>query len=108
MQYILIGFSHDESFRVFVFEGIADDHTRTRFAVRADLALIGSYGIRVQELPMLCRRFLEEREEGRPGRALTFGEDEMRLYASNCAAEREAAQRRKPPRRPCFSVSTPR
>jgi hypothetical protein len=108
MQFILIGFSHDSGFRVFSFDGIGEDRTRTRFAVRTDLALIRNYGIQVQELPMLCRKLLERREETKRERVVTFTEEEMRVHAANCAAEREAAQRRRPPRRPGFGVSTPR
>ena len=63
MQFVLVGFSSDLGFRVFSFEGIAEDRTRTRFAVRTDLALIRNYGIRVQELPILCRGLLERRDE---------------------------------------------
>ncbi len=108
MQFILIGFNHDAGFRVFSFDGIADDHTRSRFVVRTELALIRNYGIQVQELPILCRRLLEQRGEGQRERIVTFTEDEMRIHAANCTAEREAAQRRRPTRRPGFGVSTPR
>jgi hypothetical protein len=63
--------------------------------VRTDLDLIRKYGIRVQELPLLCRGFLERRDEAEQGRAWIFSEEEMRAYASNCAAERDAAQMKK-------------
>jgi hypothetical protein len=100
MQFVLVGFSHDLGFRVFSFEGIAADRTRTRFAVRTDLALIRDYGIRVQELPILCRGLLERRDETQRERTLTFTAEEMRLHAVNCAAQRDAAQRKKASRRP--------
>ena len=64
MQFNLIGFSQDAGFRVFAFEGTAAGRVRTEYTVRADLALIRKYGIRVQELPLLCRRFLERAGEG--------------------------------------------
>ncbi len=99
MQFVLVGFSHDLGFRVFSFEGIAPDRTRTRFAVRTDLALIRDYGIRVQELPILCRGLLERRDESRRERTLTFSAEEMRLHAVNCAAQKDAAQRKKAARR---------
>jgi hypothetical protein len=100
MQFVLVGFSSDLGFRVFSFEGIAEDRTRTRFAVRTDLALIRNYGIRVQELPILCRGLLERRDETQPGRTLTFTAEEMRLHEVNCAAQKDAAQRKKASRRP--------
>ncbi len=100
MHFILLGFNHELGVRVFWFDGIAEDKTRSRFAVRTDLALVHNYGIRIQELPMLCRKLLERRPAGERSHMLTFTEEEMRLHAAQRAAEREAAQRKRPPRRP--------
>jgi hypothetical protein len=105
MQFILTGFTQDREFRVFAFEGIAADRVRTPFTVKADLALSRTYGIRLQELPLMCRGILEQREEGpeegAAENALTFTEEAMRLHASNCIAARAlAAQKKKAPRRP--------
>jgi hypothetical protein len=107
MQFILTGFTQDIGFRVFAFEGISDDRSRTAFIVRTDLALIRKYGIRVQELPLLCRGLLERREESEKERTLTFTEEGMRLHADHAAAERDAAKRRKPARRPPPSPTSP-
>src|SRR5229473_1807219 len=95
MQFVLTGFTPGTGLRVFEFEGIGADRTRTEFTVRTDLSLIRRYGIRVQELPLLCRGLLERHDETEQERAWIFTEDEMRLYASNCAAERDAAQKKK-------------
>jgi hypothetical protein len=105
MQFILTGFTQDREFRVFAFEGINADRVRTPFTVRADLALSRTYGIRLQELPLMCRAILEGREKGPEDEdaqnALTFTEEAMRLHASNCSAARAlAAQKKKAPRRP--------
>jgi hypothetical protein len=101
MQFILTGFTQDSGFRVFAFEGIAADRVRVPFTVRADLALSRTYGIRLQELPLMCRGVLESREEGEQESTLTFTEEAMRLHASNCIAARAlAAQKRKSTRRP--------
>jgi hypothetical protein len=102
MQFILTGFTQDREFRVFAFEGIAADRVRTPFTVRADLALSRTYGIRLQELPLMCRGILEHREEGvEQQNAMIFTEEAMRLHASNCVAARLlAAQKKKAPRRP--------
>jgi hypothetical protein len=110
MQFILTGFTQDREFRVFAFEGIAADRVRTPFTVRADLALSRIYGIRLQELPLMCRGILERREEspeeGDPLNALTFTEEAMRLHASNCIAARAlAAQKKKAPRRPASEAN---
>jgi len=95
MNFLLTGFSSDLGSRVFEFEGVAADKSRTGFSVRADLALIKDFGIRVQELPLLCRRLLEDHNEAAQERVLTFTREHMRLHAELCAAEREAVQRRR-------------
>lgn len=99
MQYILTGFTHDLGFRVFAFERIGEDRVRTAFIVRADLALARKYGIRTQELPLLCRSVLEQREGSDTERTFTYTEAAMSTRANLCAIE-AAAQKRKPPRRP--------
>ena len=105
MQFSLLGFSEDTGFRVFAFEGTAADQTRTAYTVRADLALTRKHGIRVQELPLLCRGLLERAGEGEQKGMATFTEEEMRLYSHNCTEARDAAiQKRKSLRRP---VTTP-
>jgi hypothetical protein len=101
MPFILTGFRQDMGFRVFAFERRESDQSRMEFTVRADLGLIRHYQILVQELPLLCRGFLEGREAGAEARALTYSEDEMRACSlSRTAARNEAARKRKPPRRP--------
>lgn len=99
MQYILTGFTHDLGFRVFAFECIGEDRVRIAFSVRADLALARKYGIRTQELPLLCRSILEQRDGSDTDRIFTYTEAAMSLRADLCAVE-AAAQKRKPPRRP--------
>jgi hypothetical protein len=101
MQFIITGFTQDREFRVFAFQGISPNRVRMEFTVRADLALSRRYGIRQQELPLMCRAVLEGREEGDQENAMTFGEEAMRLHATNCiAAKALAAQKKKTPRRP--------
>ena len=101
MQFILRGFTQERGFRVFAFEGITPNRVRIEFTVRADLALSRRYGIRQQELPLMCRAVLEGREENDPQNAMTFSEEAMRLHESNCIAARAlAAQKKKTFRRP--------
>src|SRR5438105_15771309 len=94
MQFTLTGFSEDTGFRVFAFQGIAKDRTKSAFTVKTDLALLRRYGIRVQELPLLCRGLLDRRVEGDPEHTFTFTEEEMRVYSNDCAAARDAAAKR--------------
>jgi hypothetical protein len=108
MQNTLLGFTHDEGFRVFSFERRGDDNIRTRCDVRADLALTRTFGIRVQELPLLCRGLLDSHVEAGGVRSLTFGESDMRARADERDAARElATKKRRPWRRPAVEgVST--
>jgi hypothetical protein len=100
LQFVLTGFTHDKEFRVFTFEGISADRMRAVFTVRADLNLSRRYGIRFQELPLICRALLEGMGEGELQHTFTFTEDAMRLRASNVAAtQASAALNRKPPRK---------
>jgi hypothetical protein len=95
MRYVLTGFTHDLGFRVFAFDGVGEDRVRSAYRVRTDLALIRRYGIRVQELPLLCRGILERRMEGEEEHAFTYTEADMRLYADVCAARDAEAKKKK-------------
>ena len=59
MTFLLTGFKHESSMRVYSFDRVEADRTRTQFTVGADLSLIRKYNIRVQDLPLLCRSVLE-------------------------------------------------
>jgi len=109
MQFVLTGFRQDAGTRVFAFEGIATDRTRSNFSVSADLELSRRHGIRMQELPLLCLRFLEKQDEAEPQRHVAFAEADMRLHKDNCEAERDAAKKKRgPPRAPVTAgVRTP-
>ena len=100
MNFILTGFTEETGFRVFAFQGVGLNGTRLEYTVKANLGLSRTYGIRLQELPLLCRGMLERLPDGAEGCAVTFTEEGMRLHADTRAAEREAARQRKPPRRP--------
>lgn len=107
MQFILTGFTQDREFRVFAFEGIAADRVRSQFTVRADLSLSRRYGIRLQELPLMCREVLERREEGDQEHAMTFGEEAMHLHETNRIAARAlAAEKKKSYRKPVTEAAT--
>jgi hypothetical protein len=86
MRFILTGFTQESGVRVFAFERIAEDQTRMKYSVRADLALSRKYDIRTQELPLLCRDLLERRGTEDGTHALTFTEQDMSLRAKESAA----------------------
>jgi len=108
-QFVSTGFTQETGSRVFAYEVISADHARTKFTVRADLALSRRFGIQLQELPLMCMGILERRvmenntltTEEEPGnRALTFTEDAMRRYWDEFTAARTAsALKRSGPRR---------
>lgn len=100
MQFILVGFKQDTGSRVFTFELTGADKVRTEFMIRADLALAQKHGIRLQDLPLLCRGLLERGGEEEKNRPTVFTEDEMRVHARHCAEVREAAVQKKAARRP--------
>jgi len=101
MQFVLTGFTHDLGTRVFAFDRVGEDRVRTQCTVRADLAVARRYGIRIQDLPLLCRGLLDRSDEAGETRALTFTEDQMRTSANERAAARDAAvKKRKTPHRP--------
>ena len=99
-QFTLKGFTQVLGRRVFEFEGVTADRTRSLFTVSADLALSRRYAIRLQELPLLCRSFLERCYEGEEQQEFAYTEEEMRLYADGVTAREEAAKLRRSPRRP--------
>lgn len=108
-NFCLKGFIQEGGFRVFAFEAIANDQVKTAFTIKADLSLLQKYAIRLQELPLLCRRLLERDHSGeqKPVGTMIFTEDEMRLHARSCSEARTAAlQKRKTPRKPMPSTST--
>jgi hypothetical protein len=113
MQFTLTGFTQDDGCRIFAYEGVGEDRIRIRFTVRADLAMSRKYGIRLQELPLMCLGILERssvideavtEEPVNARRSLTFTEEAMSQYADEIVAAREAAAlkrsstRRQPPK----------
>ncbi|HPT27103.1 MAG TPA: hypothetical protein PLZ95_11840 [Bryobacteraceae bacterium] len=99
VQFILDGFSQVTGFRIFTFERVAADRTRKSFTVRTDVALAQRYGIRLQELPLLCRAVLEQHQDDATRCAFTFTEEDMCRHAQ-CASARAAEVRQRRDRRP--------
>jgi hypothetical protein len=105
-HYILKGFSQETGFRVFTFERVGVDECRATFTVKTDIALTLRYGIRLQELPLLCRGLLEQGDADETVRAFTFAEDDMCRHADEASA-RAALARVSKHRRPPPAASTP-
>jgi len=105
VQFILTGFTHDMGCRVFAFDRLGEDRTRTKCTVKADLALIRRYGIQIQELPLLCRTLLDRDDELGDMPALTFTEEKMRACANERAAAHELAASKRKSRKPPATVA---
>jgi hypothetical protein len=100
MQFTLTGFTQDSGCRVFAYDGVGEDRVRIKFTVSADLALSRKYGIRLQELPLMCLEILERTnamddlaapEPVVTLRTLSFTEEAMIRYADEVVAARDAA-----------------
>jgi hypothetical protein len=96
VHFSMNGFTQDGGSRVFAFTRVHADGTRAEFTVKADLALSRRYAIAVQELPLLCRLFLEGLSEAGEMRALTYTEDQMSLHAKERAARAVGSNKKKP------------
>ncbi|HEX3748118.1 MAG TPA: hypothetical protein VHW09_29515 [Bryobacteraceae bacterium] len=98
-QFLLTGFNQSAGVRTYAFEGIADGK-RSHYSVEVQLALIPRYGIRIQDLPLLCREYLQHQVELNDlSASFTFSEGEMRIHSDKLATARsEAEQRKKAPR----------
>ena len=60
MEFVLIGFRQEKNIRRYAFDAVSSSHVRTHVTVGADLSLARAYRIPLQELPLLCRRLLED------------------------------------------------
>lgn len=100
MEYQFTGFTHNGELREFAFDCVADDRSKTRFKVIADLAMSRKYHIAVQELPLLCRRLLEQAPEGAASNTLVFSESDMQNIVTLRAATQRQIVHKKIQRRP--------
>lgn len=99
IQFVFKGFSQAAGIRVFAFESIGADAIRTTFTVKTDLALTRTYGIRLQELPLLCRAVLERSCAGIEKRNFAYTAEDMGRYADWAVELKEAAHKKKQARR---------
>src|SRR6185312_15282175 len=99
MEYLLDHYRQTAALRVFTFDGVSADRSRARFTVSVDTALLGRYTISLQELPLLCRRFLEGQATAGGPHTLTFAETDMAHLAAERADALEIARLRKSSRR---------
>ena len=99
LQFFLTGFSQTAGIRIYTFQGRVAA-LRIDYTVEVDLSLIPGYGIRIQDLPLLCRELLEQRAQSDEINALVFTEQRMRSHAEQLSLARNDAEQRKKRRRP--------
>lgn len=100
ISYILKGFSQVMEFRVFEFEAVAVGSARVLFTVRIDLALARKYGIRLQELPLLCRGILDQCSDNDEQRDFTYTEQLMSSHADQKRGQPASERYKKSPWEP--------
>lgn len=93
-QFLLTGFTQAAGIRIYAFEGRIEAR-RIDYTVAVDLALIPGYGIRIQDLPLLCRELLQQRAQPDEISSVVFTEQTMRSHAEKLAVAREEAEHRK-------------
>lgn len=91
MEYVLTNFRQLLNIRRFHFSGTTESRERLEFIVGVDLTSARKYGIAVQELPLLCRRFLEQRNDSGQPRGVNFTDAQMADYASQRDVEKKLA-----------------
>ena len=92
--FLLTGFTQTGGIRSYAFDGLVDAR-RVHYTVAVDLGLIPGYGIRIQDLPLLCRDLLLERAQPEETNALVFTEQQMRCHAEKLELARASAEQRK-------------
>ena len=97
MDFVLIGFSQAAGVRRFSFNRIEADRSRTPFTITADLRMLRTVGITVQELPLMCRRLLESTSGEGESRVIEFTEQQLRNHAAETAALSKPRTKNKPP-----------
>ena len=103
-QFLLAGFTQAAGIRIYAFEGKVEAR-RIDYTVEVDLALIPRYGIRIQDLPLLCRELLQQRTQPDEMSAVVFSEQRMRSHAERLAIAREEAGHKKKQRRHLASAN---
>src|SRR5437588_10817724 len=97
MEVLLVGFSDANGTRRFAFDCIGADRSRTKVIVSADVTLARKYGIRLQELPLLCRLLLDIFPEEALQASITFTEDHMAAIQAAARNALEKKPRKAPP-----------
>lgn len=111
VEFVLTGFSQENNVRRYTFQALPAGNQKPvggvkagagqvkEWTVSADLSLMRKHKIPLQELPLLCKRLVEQQSEQGKEDALMFTERDMLGYASNRSAAELAAEVKKRARR---------
>ena len=103
MEYVLTGIEHSGNIRLYAFTEVEHDVRRSGLSVAVDIDVVRKYGIPIQELPLLCRLFLEDQRGTGSESSLTYDEAEMVKYATRRADAARVAEERKAHRKSAVS-----
>ena len=95
MEYILTSVEQSQNIRLYAFTEIDTSANRAPMTVAVDMSLLRKYAIPLQELPLLCRHYVQQRRGAGSDSNLTYGEPEMVLYSTRRAESERATQERK-------------
>ncbi len=90
MEYVLTNFQQQLNIRRFFFKGTNAAKERLEYIVGVDLSMARKYAIPVQDLPLLCLRYLETRTDDLQPRGVTFTDRQL----SDFAAQRDEDKKR--------------
>ncbi len=94
MEYRLIGYRQIGNIRLFDFDKVDPAGKTAKVSVSVDTTMTGRYAVGLQELPLLCRQYLERNATGSDSLALTFPETDLAAIAAAGAATRSARRRK--------------
>jgi hypothetical protein len=97
-QFLLTGFTQNAGIRKYSFDGRVETR-KVGYTVDVELALLPVYGIRIQDLPLMCRELLQQRPQPDEVTAHVFTEQRMRSHAEKITLAREEAERKKKSKR---------
>ena len=99
MEFVFTGFNQKDTTRLYAFQRVDTDRSRTDYAVTTDVTLAFKHKIPLQDLPLLCRALLEGKEPSPPGTVI-FTEKDMLAFVHRRSAERDEVLRKKAHHRP--------
>ncbi|MEO5924997.1 MAG: hypothetical protein ABIR70_14345 [Bryobacteraceae bacterium] len=91
MEYVLTNFQQQLNIRRFFFKGTNAAKERLEYIVGVDLSLARKYSIPVQELPLLCVRYLETRTDELQPRGVTFTDRQLADFAAQRDADKKSS-----------------